>query len=110
MAITYNLAIREMETAPVEGGLENVVKLIHWMYVGEDGGYSGDAHGAVEMGEASSDSFTAFDDLTEEQVVAWVESMINLEKIQSDIAARIELQKNPPTIVKSNPWGGEDKP
>ena len=25
------------------------------------------------------------------------------------IAKRIEAQKNPPTVVKSNPWGGEDE-
>ena len=50
-----------------------------------------------------------FADLTEEQVKGWVESQLDLDAIKSDIAARIELQKNPPTVVKSNPWGGEDE-
>ena len=113
MAITYKLAIKNMDAAPTEGDLEDVVKIIHWMYIGtetvngED--LYGDAIGAVEINAPSSDSFTSFAELTEEQVKGWVESQLDLNSIQSDISARIEAQKNPPTVIKSNPWGGEDE-
>ena len=113
MAITYELSIKNIEAAPTEGDLQDVVKIIHWMYIGKetiDGeDYYGDAIGAVEMNAPSSDSFTSFANLTEDQVKGWVESQLDLNNIKSDIAARIELQKNPPTVVKSNPWGGEDE-
>ena len=113
MAITYELSIKNMDAAPKEGDLEDVVKIIHWMYIGketvDDYDYFGDAMGAVEMNAPSSNSFTSFADLTEEQVKGWVESQLDLDAIKSNIAARIELQKNPPTVVKSNPWGGEDE-
>ena len=113
MAIIYELHINNMEAASTENTLEDVVKIIHWLYTGKEtigdfNGY-GEARGAVGLSDASSDSFTAFADLTEEQVKGWVESQLDLDAIKSDIAARIELQKNPPTVVKSNPWGGEDE-
>ena len=113
MAITYELSIKNMDAAPTEGDLEDVVKIIHWMYIGKETvngeDLYGDAIGAVEMNAPSSNSFTSFADLTEEQVKGWVESQLDLDAIKSDIAARIEAQKNPPTVVKSNPWGGEDE-
>ena len=113
MAITYELSIKNMDAAPTEGDFSDVVKIIHWMYIGKETvngeDLYGDAIGAVEMNAPSSDSFTSFADLTEDQVKAWVESKINATSIKEHIAKRIEAQKNPQTVVKSNPWGGEDE-
>jgi hypothetical protein len=78
MAITYELSIQNMDAAPTEGDLQDVVKIIHWMYIGKETvngeDLYGDAIGAVEMNAPNSDSFTSFADLTEDQVKAWVES------------------------------------
>ena len=113
MAITYELSIKNMDAAPTEGDFSDVVKIIHWMYIGKETvngeDLYGDAIGAVEMNAPSSDSFTSFADLTEEQVKAWVESQDKCSQYKEHIAKRIEAQKNPPTVVKSNPWGGEDE-
>ena len=113
MAIAYELSIKNMDAAPTEGDLQDVVKIIHWMYTGRENVNNedlyGDAIGAVEINTPNPDTFTSFADLTEEQVKGWVESQLDLDAIKSDIAARIELQKNPPTVVKINPWGGEDE-
>ena len=113
MAISYELSIKNIDAAPTEGDLQDVVKIIHYMYTGKETIDSEDFHGyaigAVEINAPSSDSFTSFADLTEEQVKAWVESKINATSIKEHIAKRIEAQKNPPTVVKSNPWGGEDE-
>ena len=113
MAMTYELLIQNMDAAPTEGDLKDVVKIVHYMYVGKetvDGeDYYGDVIGAVEMNAPSSDSFTSFSDLTENQVKSWVEQKLFLDKIKADIVSQIEAQKNPPTVVKSNPWGGEDQ-
>mgnify|MGYP003625801774 CR=1 FL=1 len=111
MAITYELSIKKIDAAPTEGGLQDVVKILHWMYIGKetiDGeDYFGDAIGAVEMNAPSSDSFTSFADLTEEQVTAWVEPKLDLVKIKADVDSQIETQKNLPTVVKINPWSNE---
>jgi hypothetical protein len=113
MAIEYKLSIQNMEVIPSEGDLQNVVKTVHWMYSGTENGdnikYFGQISGGIEVNSASADSFTAFDDLTEEQVKGWVESQIDEDSLKPSIASQIESQKNPPTVVKSNPWGGEDE-
>ena len=113
MAITYELSIKNMDASPTEGDLQDLVKILHWMYNGKETVDSEDFHGyaigAVEINTPSSDSFTPFADLTEEQVKGWVESKINVTSIKEHIAKRIEAQKNPPTVVKSNPWNGEDE-
>ena len=113
MAITYELSIKNMDAAPNEGDLQDVVKIIHYMYIGKetvDGkDFHGYAIGAVEINAPSSDSFTSFADLTEQPIKAWVEPKLDLVSIKADIASQIETQKNPPTVVKSNPWGGEDE-
>ena len=113
MAISYELSIKNIDASPTEGDLQDVVKIIHWMYNGKETVDSEDFHGyaigAVEINAPSSDSFTSFADLTEEQVAAWVEPKLDLVSIKADIASQIETQKNPPTVVKSNPWGGEDE-
>ena len=36
MAITYELSIKNMDAAPTEGDLQDVVKIIHWMYIGKE--------------------------------------------------------------------------
>ena len=61
--------------------------------------------GAIEINAPNSDSFTPFTDLTKDQVKQWVEPKINLASIKEYIIKTIELQKNPPTVIKSNPWG-----
>jgi|TARA_R110000737_G_scaffold15533_2_gene32110 hypothetical protein len=111
MAITYELSIKKIDAAPTEGDLQDVVKILHWMYIGKetiDGeDYYGDAIGAVEINAPSSDSFTPFANLTEEQVTAWVEPKLDLVKIKADVDSQIETQKNLPTVVKINPWSNE---
>ena len=113
MAITYELSIKNMDAAPTEGDLQDVVKIIHWMYIGKETvngeDLYGDAIGAVEMNAPSSDSFTSFADLTEEQVKGWVQSQIDEVAIKADINSQIESQKNPPVVIKKNPWSGEDE-
>jgi hypothetical protein len=112
MAITYELSIKNMDASPTEGDLQDVVKILHWMYNGKETVDSEDFHGyaigAVEINAPSSDSFTPFADLTEEQVTAWVEPKLDLVSIKADIASQIETQKNQSTVVKSNPWSNED--
>ena len=36
MAITYELSIKNMDAAPTEGDFSDVVKIIHWMYIGKE--------------------------------------------------------------------------
>ncbi len=112
MAITYELLIRNMHTTPSEGSYQDVVKIIHWAYIGEetvDGiNYNGSATGAVEVNVLNTGSFTSFSDLTENQVKSWVEPKLDLVKIKADVDSQIEVQKIPSTIeAKLSPWSND---
>lgn len=47
--------------------------------------------------------YTPFEDLTEEQVIGWVQSTLDVEQIESSLLAQIEEQKNPKQL-KGLPW------
>ena len=36
MAIIYELSIKNIDASPTEGDLQDVVKIIHWMYIGKE--------------------------------------------------------------------------
>ena len=52
----------------------------------------------------SDTDFTAYEDLTYEQVCAWLSSGLNVEAIDSNLEAQIENLKNPPIINLPLPW------
>ena len=112
MAIIYELEITNMEAIPTEDNLSNVVKIIYYTYIGketiDDKDYYGDVSGAVEINAPNSNSFIPFGNLTKNQVKQWVEPKIDLSSIKDYIIKTIEAQKNPPTVIKSNPWSNED--
>jgi len=53
--------------------------------------------------DATSDDYVPFEDLTEEMVIGWVQSTLDVEAMEASLLAQIEEQKNPKTL-KGNPW------
>jgi len=61
--------------------------------------YSGRRYGSCSFQpEPSSDDYIAYDDLTEEIVLGWVQAEVGEEDIEASITAQIEAQKNPSTL------------
>jgi len=61
--------------------------------------YSGRRYGSCSFTpEPSSEDYIAFDDLTEEQVIGWVQSTLDVEEVEASLLAQIEEQKNPATL------------
>lgn len=73
MALSYSLKIVQLDSAAQSNGLADVVERAHWAYtaVAEDGRKAAFG-GATDIGYAAEKPFTAYVDLTEEQVVEWV--------------------------------------
>jgi hypothetical protein len=74
MAISYNWVISAMETAPVDGNLNDVVRVVHWRYQATDGDYQAETYSTYACAEPSPNDFTAYPDLTEADVISWLES------------------------------------
>ena len=50
----YTWTISSLETAPQEGQLIDVVKIVHWRYKGVDGDYSAEVYSSYACAEPSS--------------------------------------------------------
>ena len=102
--INYSWTISSLETAPVDGELNDVVKIVHWRYKGVDGDYSAEVYSSYACPSPSETDFTAYPDLTEADVVSWLEAGIDVEAMQESIASQIADQKNPKIVSLPLPW------
>jgi hypothetical protein len=80
---------------------DGLVTTAHYTVNAVDGEYSAGAYGTV--GFERGDTFTAYDSLTEGQVIAWVKNKLDVEAIEAGLQAQIDAQKNPVTAT-GVPW------
>ena len=109
MANTYAWDFPQLDAAPTENGLSDVVKTVHYRFIGTsdqnkaDGDpYTVHAYGTVNLGSASSDSFTAFNSITKDQCKTW--TLAILEKTEDEMKTLVDEQMvaliTPPIIGK----------
>ena len=105
---TYNWVISQLDTAPQDGDLHDVVKTIHWRYQGTevvgDKTYTAQVYSSYGCAQPSDTDFTAYPDLTEDQVISWLEDALDVSSLKANIDAQIENQKNPPIVNLGLPW------
>jgi uncharacterized lipoprotein YmbA len=110
MSTTYTWKIDYMDTKPQQDGLENVVVSCRWSLSGTDGEQIKSNFGYTHFEAPQTGDFTAYADLTEAQVLAWVWAAPseNGGVVQADaetaVEAAIEAARTPPTVVLGNPW------
>lgn len=108
--MNYVWTINYMDTKPSEDGLTNVVVSCQWGLSGTDGTYTASNYGYTNFAAPQAGDFTAYANLTQDQVLGWVWSApsenggVDKTKAEEGIASQIEQQKNPPTVVLPNPW------
>ena len=95
MTITWTIAQLDRQTS------DGLVTTAHWTVNAVDGEYSAGAYGTV--GFERGDTFTAYDSLTEAQVIAWVKDKLDVEAIEASLASQIESKKNPVSAT-GVPW------
>jgi len=105
---TFKWVVSQMDTSPSEDGLTDVVKVVHWRYQAEqvdgDKTYNAEVYGAMACATPSDTDFTAYDDLTYDQVCEWLIAGNNVDAMELNLDTQIENQKNPPIINKPLPW------
>lgn len=108
--ITYSWIFTNdsLDTAPSEDGLTDVVKTVHWRRRAtetvEEKTYTVDSYGTMACGAPSETDFTAYPDLTEPQVVGWLEAGLDVLAIDAGLATQIENLINPTIINLPLPW------
>ena len=97
----------QFDTAKAEDSLSDVVKVIQWRYVAEDGETSAQAYGAVDLGAPDPEAFTEYSDLTEQWAIdavigSWGDS--SPEDVQAALQAQIDIQNDPPIVAMQPPF------
>jgi hypothetical protein len=100
MANTYTWKINQLDSKIHEGGLDNVIYIIHWSYLATDDSLEPitvSVSGALGVKYNEGDPFIPYEDLTKEDVVSWLESSegINVDAMKENLDNQIELKKNP---------------
>jgi len=78
----------------------NIIKTLHWRYALIEDELMIDTFGAIELPEPT-DEVIPYEDLTTEQLVGWLESMLDVEIMQATLTERLELLKKPITIIEA---------
>lgn len=78
MNLTYTWALKSLKKTDANG-LSGIIVQTHWTCTGTDeDGNEGTFHGATPFNPADvdPDNFTAYEDLTEAQVLGWIQSVV----------------------------------
>jgi hypothetical protein len=114
MANTKKWVIAALDCKPSVDTMTDVVAVVHWRKqateVVGDKTYTADMYGACQVGLPDAETFISFEDLTEEEVITWLEATLDVAAIDSALDAQIDTQKNPPVVTKKAPWITDETP
>jgi len=104
MAITYTWNCTTVDTYPTKSDQTDVIFNVHWRLNGVDDTEdenTGDSYGVVSLDTEDLSTFTAFADITEADVIGWVEAALGEDQVaalKTSIDAQI-AEKITPTVV-----------
>ena len=103
--ITWIIEWMSASTTEINGHTE-VVLTAGWRCNGTDGTYTSTAYGSSSFPQPETGgSFTAYADLTQEQVLGWCWSNgVDKDATEANIDQQIANQVNPPVIQPPLPW------
>jgi hypothetical protein len=110
MANTYTWSIPEngLTTMPELNGQTNVVVGIQYTVTGTDGTHTASIENMVQVTYEAGTAFTPFDQLTEAEVIKWVQESRPkiVAQIQAQLDKMIDRLINPPVrpVQKKVPW------
>ena len=108
MATQFTWVINQMDTAPSLDGLIDVVVTVHWTRTAEEfvgaEPISVYSYGTMGCATPSATDFTAYPDLTYDQVCGWLDAGLPVAEIDLSLQQQIDNIINPPIIVLPNPW------
>jgi hypothetical protein len=96
-----------MNAYPELDGKTDVVFTVHWTLTGTDGTHTAGVYGSVGVTVDSDAPFTPYADLTQEQVISWVQSALGAEQVaayEANVAKQIDDLADPPVVTPPLPW------
>jgi hypothetical protein len=103
--ITYKWDFPAFDCRVDEDGMQYVVTTVHWIYTGvNEDGITANLYGAESVPTPTPDAFTPYPDLSEDQVIGWMEETMDVTELQANINAQIELIINPVYVTLPPPF------
>lgn len=107
MSVTNTWVIEQMNCYPTYESQTDVVFTVHWRLNATDGTYNATAYGTVGVTYEAGTPFTPYAQLTQAEVVGWVQAALGPEQVASleaGLATNIADQANPPVVSPPLPW------
>ena len=106
MANTYKWTINALDAKISHDSKDNVINTIHWGYSAVDNDDATKVASSIGTHSVvyDADNFTEYADITEANVIAWLEAGLDVEAMKASLDSQIELQKAPVDITFSNPF------
>jgi len=84
---------------PLFNGLTNVIKSVNCFYTAVQGTLTSSLPFLAELPPPASDEFTPYEQLTNQEVITWVEANSNLSFFQQILNQRLNELKTPTVVV-----------
>ena len=108
--MTYTFTINALDVLKEKDGLQGVVYTIHWALTAEnENGTTASAIGTKTMSDPNPDSFTPYDQLTEEIVVGWLKAEeVDSDFVKEGLDKQIAEKETPVKETVYNPFAKEE--
>lgn len=105
MANTYNWKINALDAKVSVDDVQNVVYTVHWSLIAtsENGEHTVRSIGTHGV-EYDADNFVPYENLTEEIVIGWLETGLDVESMKAGLDAQIEKLATPTEITYTDPF------
>lgn len=108
MSIELTWGVVQLETYPEKDGHENVVFTAHWNLTADDSeGHTAYVYGSIGVQTDPEADFTPYNELTKDQVIAWIKEGLGEKQVadyEAAVLRQIEDQINPPKVAPALPW------
>jgi hypothetical protein len=101
----YTWNVTALYTKTIDGE-QNYVVIANYEVTGVDGTYSAFLSNIARFSTASVTPFVPYEDLTEDIVIAWIQSELGVDgvsNLEACIQGQIDSQINPPTVPVNTP-------
>ena len=99
-----NTQINQLERTIADG----IVTTVHYTFTVSSETNRVESYGTVTLTEPEG-YYIPFDDLTQEDVIGWLDENLELDEIKESMFARLHELDNPTTTV-GLPWGQDELP
>jgi hypothetical protein len=105
--VNYIWKIVQLDCIPSADGQTNVVSTVHWRISATDNINTAEVYGAQPLVFDAKNPFIAYEALTKNQVISWVQEAMGIDavtRLQEALDKQLDMIVNPPVVTPPLPW------